>query len=913
MQYLFILVARRVRGTSVAACEVSTAWVRSNDSTGALGNGGAVMKTWLALLVGAAAFCASVGATPLTLEYTVTGSSPPYTYNFRLVLDNHDNSWQQGMGWQNIVFGQAPLGQGGSAPFVSWITDSSSYPVGPFTATYWANYMYGGVPHDAPIFYDHAPPSGQHWIPAGVNSAIVWCGTCNVALGQGLMAWSDAGVRIGGATGIYLEPARRVGAHLYHKALLPSQAITVPRDFTGGGSGFSIGTFEIASGPDAVNLTSITLEASGSGDDSNAFSEIGLFVDTNNNGTYEPGVDTRFGAAYSGYSADNGTLTFTDTLPYSGNLSRRFLIIAKLNGQAGYGTTFDTRVLALNGSGGPHTGFPGTVINGIHIQAPTLALNSQVGSTVIVPANDTGPGGIGRQCGTFTLTNDALDTAYLTSISILAQGSLDDAAHFAQVALYEDTNGSGAYDAADTLYGSFAAFPTDGGILTFTGNRSFSLNQTRRFFVVTKLNGTAPSGRNFYSRVEAVGLSGGTEATGVPGTFMYGLQIQGPAPNMTLSRLGAIANGGVDTVNGFTAAQPGNLIYSIANTGSQQLNLVTPVLAPQNCVNCTGVIVQQPALALSTGVNTLMILELTPLAPGAFSCTMTVYNDDPANNPYTWTISGSAAAPLIPDIAITRGATPVALAALDNVGQVSVGAQSLTYTIANPGTGTLNLTGSPIVDVSAITNISAVNITINPASSVAATGSTTFTVSFTVAAAGAFEFAVSIDNNSAKNPFYFSVTGNGSVGTPSLELLRGGTVLGATDSIGGAKTGVAKTLSYTIHNTGAAALTIAGITPSGESNCSATVTPPAGNVAPGAYATFTLEITPTADGPLSLTLMLTSNDPASPHMLTISGTAQTQSAPSGGGCTTNEAALPPAALCLLALLVALGHRLAMRV
>lgn len=35
-------------------------------------------------------------AVPLTLEYNVSGTGPPYTYSFRLVLDNHDDPGEEG-------------------------------------------------------------------------------------------------------------------------------------------------------------------------------------------------------------------------------------------------------------------------------------------------------------------------------------------------------------------------------------------------------------------------------------------------------------------------------------------------------------------------------------------------------------------------------------------------------------------------------------------------------------------------------------------------------------------------------------------------------------------------------------------------------------------------------------------------
>lgn len=71
-------------------------------------------------------------------------------------------------------------------------------------------------------------------------------------------------------------------------------------DLGTGGNGLNIGTFTISNGAvGPANLASITLKASGGGDDSTAFSEVGLFEDTNANSTYDPGTDRRHDTFHS--------------------------------------------------------------------------------------------------------------------------------------------------------------------------------------------------------------------------------------------------------------------------------------------------------------------------------------------------------------------------------------------------------------------------------------------------------------------------------------------------------------------------------------------------------------------------------------------------------------------------------------
>ncbi len=73
-------------------------------------------------------------------------------------------------------------------------------------------------------------------------------------------------------------------------------SFNVPHYYTGHGLGFQMGEF-LVTNPAATGLVmrSITTTAIGSGNDSTGFTEIGLFVDFNNSGYFEPGIDQRYG------------------------------------------------------------------------------------------------------------------------------------------------------------------------------------------------------------------------------------------------------------------------------------------------------------------------------------------------------------------------------------------------------------------------------------------------------------------------------------------------------------------------------------------------------------------------------------------------------------------------------------------
>jgi CSLREA domain-containing protein len=111
-----------------------------------------------------------------------------------------------------------------------------------------------------------------------------------------------------------------------------------------------------------------------------------------------------------------------------------------------------------------------------------------------------------------------------------------------------------------------------------------------------------------------------------------------------------------------------------------------------------------------------------------------------------------------PLVSIPNGANAPQASDGTDFGTVSLGnSLSHTFTILNTGNATLNLTGTP-VDVTG-TDFA---VSVQPPSSVAASGSTKFTVIFTPTAAVTRTATISIANNDAdENPYTFSIQGIG--------------------------------------------------------------------------------------------------------------------------------------------------------
>jgi hypothetical protein len=124
-----------------------------------------------------------------------------------------------------------------------------------------------------------------------------------------------------------------------------------------------------------------------------------------------------------------------------------------------------------------------------------------------------------------------------------------------------------------------------------------------------------------------------------------------------------------------------------------------------------------------------------------------------------------------PEINIKQSTTSYASASTYAfVNQVSgTSSSATTFTIENTGNATLNLSGSPIVAISGNTSEFTVDQT-STASTVATSGSTTFTVTFNPTSTGAKSAAISIANDDAtgsESPYIINLTGTGTVNSSS--------------------------------------------------------------------------------------------------------------------------------------------------
>jgi hypothetical protein len=149
-----------------------------------------------------------------------------------------------------------------------------------------------------------------------------------------------------------------------------------------------------------------------------------------------------------------------------------------------------------------------------------------------------------------------------------------------------------------------------------------------------------------------------------------------------------------------------------------------------------------------------------------------------------------------PEINIKQSSTNLASGSGSySFGNTTLGGSSsaVAFTVENVGTETLNLTGTPKVAISGNTGDFTIN-QISTSSTVSASGSTTFTVTFSPTTTGLRSATISIANDdSNENPYTFTITGTGATYAPSVTTFAatsisttGATLNGDVTSDGGA-------------------------------------------------------------------------------------------------------------------------------
>lgn len=219
--------------------------------------------------------------------------------------------------------------------------------------------------------------------------------------------------------------------------------------------------------------------------------------------------------------------------------------------------------------------------------------------------------------------------------------------------------------------------------------------------------------------------------------------------------------------------------FVLGNNGSGPLNLSSNPVTLSGAGCAEFLISKQPRSGAQSPWNQQWFyLQYHPTNPGTDTCTVTVSSDDPDENPFTFVIQ-AAAAPQ-PEIDITGNGVPIAdgdttpsLADHTDFGTSTVGTPvTRTYTIVNSGTASLNLGVNAVSLSGAACGEFAVSV--QPSATVAALGSTLFSVVYTPANSGTDLCQVNVSNDDPdESPYDFIVRGTGSPAPPGTPPVMG--------------------------------------------------------------------------------------------------------------------------------------------
>jgi hypothetical protein len=378
----------------------------------------------------------------------------------------------------------------------------------------------------------------------------------------------------------------------------------------------------------------------------------------------------------------------------------------------------------------------------------------------------------------------------------------------------------------------------------------------------------------------AIGLRSATVSVAVNdcdiADYNFSIQGTGTYPEMDVFGNSApITNG--DAVPGLadhtdfggTATCTGTVVrtFTIENNGIGDLNIGAPTLSGTDAANFA--VTAAPASPVAPGAGTTFQITFATSEAGLRSATVTLTNNDCDENPYTFAVQGTGNGS---EIAVEGNG--VNIADNDNTpdagdhtdfGSMSACSGSIvrTFTIRNTGNQPLTI-GVPVIGGTAAADFTLTNA---PASPVAAGSSTTFEVTFNPSVIGLRSATLSISNSDCnEDPFNFALAGTGT--DPEIDIRGKGNSIADGDAtpntldntdFGNVAVGDNEAHTFEVHNTGNTNLSVNSIA-SDNPRFSVSSISPAGVIAPGQSASFTVTFNPTANGAQNATITVLNDD-----------------------------------------------------
>lgn len=330
-------------------------------------------------------------------------------------------------------------------------------------------------------------------------------------------------------------------------------------------------------------------------------------------------------------------------------------------------------------------------------------------------------------------------------------------------------------------------------------------------------------------------------------------------------------------------------IFTILNAGNADLVLSNP----SDYVDITGAhaadftVTSVPTSPIATNNSTTFTITFDPTAEGLREAVVSIANNDLDEGSYTFSIQGIGLAS--PEIMLVGNGesiadgdvTPISIDNTDFGSEdLLTGTQENTFYIKNIGSGTLNLSGNPLVVLSGV-NAGDFLVSSQPAAASVAPGdSASFVVIFNPTVVGLRSATLNIVNDDDdENPFTFSIQGTG-IASSDLEVTSSRTFTGGVPPLMSFDSTIvdsAWSLTFTITNAGSADLLLTGASPyvliTGTHASDFVVTGlPSTSISPGGGTTqFTVRFIPSAEGDRTASVSIPSNDPDSPYLFDITG------------------------------------------
>jgi Abnormal spindle-like microcephaly-assoc'd, ASPM-SPD-2-Hydin len=283
---------------------------------------------------------------------------------------------------------------------------------------------------------------------------------------------------------------------------------------------------------------------------------------------------------------------------------------------------------------------------------------------------------------------------------------------------------------------------------------------------------------------------------------------------------------------------------SLTNTGTGSVSL------SNDSVTGSGFTVNGMSMpmTLSAGQSTSFNVAFAPAAGGNFSGAVSV-TSNATNSPTTIALSGTGVQSQI-------SVTPASV----SFGNVTTGVTNTqTVTISNPGSASLTISGA------ALSGTGFGDSGLSTPLTIAAGGTSTFTVSFAPTTAGAVTGSLTLVNNSTTPSATLALSGTGVAQT--LQVAASPTSL----SFGSLTTGTSSTQTVTLTNTGNASVSLSKDSVTGTGFSVTGLALPL-TLSAGQSTSFSVVFDPTTAGSASGSVTITSNATNSPTTIALSGT-----------------------------------------